>query len=182
MVKRKVWFAGKLWSLSGMIVLLAVVGCQRSPTPQGGQGASADLPANFFLAAEPPAALGVRAAKSASNKELVVRGRIGGRRDPFVAGAAIFLMTDKSLPTCSDRHGDGCPTPWDSCCEPPEEVRAATATVQVLAPDGRPLPTSLRGRNGLEPGVEVVVVGTKAPDEDHSGLVISARAIYVAKP
>jgi hypothetical protein len=181
MVKRKVWFAAKLWLLSGLITALAPVGCQRSPTPQGGQAAPAELPADFFLAAEPPGALDVRAAKSAADKELVVRGRIGGRRNPFVAGAAIFLITDKPLPMCSDRHGDSCPTPWDSCCEPPELVRAATATVQVLAPDGRPLATSLRGRNGLEPGAEVVVVGTRA-EQDQGGLVISARAIYVAKP
>jgi len=174
--------------LSNVTIGCAVVltsGCERPATPTGRTApvATAALPAGLFLSTEPANALSVRQAKTTSQPsgDLVVRGRIGGRRDPFVTGSAVFLLVDKALPTCTERHGDGCRTPWDYCCEPPEEVRAASATVQVVGSDGKPLKVELRGQNGLEPGSEVVVVGQPTQADGGDGLVINASAIYHVK-
>lgn len=167
----------------GISLALLCGGCERGAQPVRKPPASAALPAELFLAAEPTDALSVRAAKEQAKEgvEFAVRGRIGGRRDPFVAGTAIFLLVDKSVPMCSDHPGDRCPTPWDYCCEDRQSILAATATVQLVGADGRPLPIDVRGKAGLEPGAEVVVVGTKAKAEDGSTLVINARGIYVPK-
>jgi hypothetical protein len=164
-------------------LVLLVAGCERQTSPTGGAAVSPEgsLPANLILSAEPSSALGVKDAKASSDEELVVRGRIGGRVDPFVAGSAIFVLVDKSLKMCNERHGDGCRTPWDYCCEPREDLIAGMAIVQVVGDDGRPLNVDLRGRSGLEPGAEVVVVGRRAPGEDAGTLVIDARGIYVVK-
>jgi len=164
------------------LVVLAA-GCERQTSPTGSAAPTPEvsLPANLILSAEPPNAIGVKDAKATSDEELVVRGRIGGRVDPFVPSSAIFLLVDKSLKMCNELHGDGCRTPWDYCCEPRENLLAAMATVQVVGDDGRPLNAGLRGRNGLEPGAEVVVVGRRASNENAGTLVIDARGIYVVK-
>jgi len=164
-------------------VVFLASGCERK-TSSGGKAETANeasLPPGLLLSTEPSNALGVKDAKASSDEELVVRGRIGGRVDPFVAGSAIFLLVDKSLKMCNERHGDGCRTPWDYCCEPREDLIAGMAMVQVVGDDGRPLNVGLRGRSGLEPGAEVVVVGRRAPEQEPGALVINARGIYVVK-
>ncbi len=164
--------------------VVSTVGCERSGAPASATpGDTAALPPDLFLNSAPGNALSVREAKAnnASGGELIVRGRIGGRRDPFVTGSAVFLLVDKALPTCTERHGDGCRTPWDYCCEPADELRAATATVQVVDNDGNPLKVELRGRTGLEPGAEVIVVGHRADADGGDGLVINATGIYAVK-
>jgi hypothetical protein len=58
---------------------------------------------------------------------------------------------------------------------------AGMAIVQVVGDDGRPLNVDLRGRSGLEPGAEVVVVGRRAPEQEPGALVINARGIHLVR-
>lgn len=169
-----------------MGALVAIGSCERSapPTQPSGQTASpavVELPPDLWLTAEPADAVSVRAARldAAPGREVAVRGRIGGRREPFVAGSAVFQLVDKALPMCNEKHGDVCPTPWDYCCESREDVLASSATVQVVDEQGRPLRVGLQGRNGLNPGAEIIVTGTVASDESAETLVLTARGFFV---
>src|SRR5688500_13591492 len=61
---------------------------------------------------EPKAVVKVR--KEAKNgEEIVVVGRIGGRVNPWVKGAAAFSIVDEAVRSCDQIEGDNCPTPWD---------------------------------------------------------------------
>ncbi|MEW6200239.1 MAG: hypothetical protein AB1601_16435 [Planctomycetota bacterium] len=174
------------WLLLGGMLTIAVAfsGCERAaaPTAQGAAPAAGALPVDLWLATEPAEAVSVRAVKldAAAGREVAVRGRIGGRKDPFVTGSAVFLLVDKALPTCNEKYEDGCPTPWDYCCEAREDVLASSATVQVVGGDGRPLKVGLQGQHGLVPGAEVVVKGQVAAAEKDGTLVLTARGVYVA--
>lgn len=170
-----------------LCVVAGVFGCeQKSPeaarrATDSAQTPLAELPADFFLAETPKGARGVaeiKADESASG-EVVVRGRIGGRKEPFVDGAAVFVLADASLKACNELHGDGCKTPWDYCCESRASLAANTATIQVTDADGRPLRMSLNGRGGLTPLATLVIVGDIAQRDNSGVLVINARRIHV---
>lgn len=168
-----------------VLALLIWAGCEKqAPAPAGADAAAAPpakLPEGFFLAAAPADAVELAAAKQAAKAgdAVVVHGRIGGGKDPFVESRAMFTLADMSMKTCSERHGDGCTTPWDYCCEPGENVIANTATVQVVDADGRPLKLGLNGVGGLKPASELIVRGKVSQKPDEKTLVIDAVAVYV---
>jgi hypothetical protein len=159
----------------------------KPPAPKadanGGKSAAVELPATLFVEAVPAEAVELAAAKTTAKAgdTVVVHGRIGGSRDPFIEDRAIFTLADMSMKTCSERHGDGCKTPWDYCCEPSEAVVANTATVQVVDAQGKVLKAGLNGAGGLKPMVEVVVKGRVSQKPDDKILVIDAAVIYVKK-
>ncbi|MGB7160400.1 MAG: hypothetical protein WBD40_20195, partial [Tepidisphaeraceae bacterium] len=110
--------------------------------------------------------------------EIIVRGRIGGSKDPLAANRAILTLLDSAVPTCEKSPMDTCPTPWDACCEPPETLAANTATIQVVDATGRPLKTGLGGVNGIEPMKELVIIG-RVKGQEANALIIEATGIYV---
>ena len=60
----------------------------------------------------------IKVRKEAKNgEEVVVVGRIGGRKNPWIKGAAAFSIVDEAVKSCDQIPGDNCPTPWDYCCE-----------------------------------------------------------------
>ncbi len=76
----------------------------------------AGLPANLLLAAKPDGAKDVFDAKQAAKEgdTIVIRGKIGGSKDPFVDGRAVFTLADPTkIIECSKREGDTCTTPED---------------------------------------------------------------------
>ncbi|MDY7110323.1 MAG: hypothetical protein SYC29_16965 [Planctomycetota bacterium] len=175
------------------VVLIA--GCGGGETDDGGDASTAGtnaaahsstpaseatLPDGLFLASAPTDATSLSEAKSAAavGDEVSFKARIGGRVEPFTEQVATFLVADRSMPTCLDRHGDGCPTPWDYCCEPRESLLANLATVQLVDETGRPLRMSLNGTRGLAPMKDIIVVGTVS-QADGPAFVIDARGIYL---
>lgn len=166
-----------------------VTACDGGAQPKSDQpgppadGATADtLPDELLLESAPEGAVAVATAKrSAQPGEMItVRGRVGGRKDPVLAGRASFLLADPDqIAACDSRDDDECPTPWDFCCEPKEKITANTITVQVADDKGRALKLDLGALTGIEPGSFVVVRGKVGPRPDPNALVISADAIYV---
>ena len=148
---------------------------------QSGQKArpAAALPDGLFVKESIPRALGVKDAKEGTKQgdTVVIVGRIGGRPVPFVHGRAVFLLADETLLPCAE----GCATPWDFCCTPPNIIMEGLATVQVLGPDGRTLKTALQNVNGLRPMAAVVVEGRVAK-RDMNVFVVNADRIYVKPP
>lgn len=175
---------------TGVLCLAAVFGvsgCNQgsSDTNRAGgksvEEAKAQLFADLFVAKAPGGATDVQAAKKAGRpkNDVVIHGRIGGRKDPFAKGRAMFTLVDMSVPTCADKADDHCPTPWDYCCEPKDNLLANALTVQVVGENGRPLEAELDGVRGLKPMAEVVVAGKVASRDDAGGMVVSATEVYV---
>ena len=165
----------------------AIVGCDSGeappPTPpaQPTAESAAALPSSLFLAKAPEGAIELAAAKKSAKPgdEIVVRGRVAGQMEPLAPNRAILTLLDASVKTCDQMPGDGCKTPWDACCEPRESLQASTATIQIVDAGGKPLKTTLRGANGIEPLKEVTVVGKVKDSGGADTLVIDATGLYV---
>jgi hypothetical protein len=170
--------------LAGVLALGGLAACSgESPAPSSKIPAAADpLPAGLLVKTAPAGAKDVLAVKAVAKEgeKVVLRGRIG-TLSPFVEGLAAMTLVDSSLTPCNEMTmEDGCPTPWDYCCTPPDALRAGSATVQVVGADGSPLRHDLR-LEGLAPLWHVVVEGTVAPRPDAKVLVVSATSIHVEK-
>jgi len=167
---------------STLAVSAALASCTSKSADAPGAGSPSALAlAERVFATTPPAGARPLAESKQSAKagdRIVVSARIGGREQPFVDGRAVIVVADTALSMCNEREGDGCPTPWDYCCETPESIVANTATVIVADAAGTPLATSLRGVGGLEPGRAIVVAGTVSENAG-GGLVIVAESIHV---
>ncbi|MCK6480603.1 MAG: hypothetical protein L6R43_10770 [Planctomycetes bacterium] len=149
----------------------------------GAAPAAADaLPAALFLAAKPEGAVPVGDLKKSAKEgeTVVIRGRVGGSKSPFVAGRAVMTLADPKLVPCSEMSmEDSCALPWDYCCEDRGVLTAHTATVEVDGADGRPLRADLKGAGGIAELKTVTVVGTVGPRPDPAVLVVRATGIFV---
>lgn len=152
--------------------LVAVVGC--SGEKSSGPDATG---ASFIVTEEPQGAVGVgEARKSATNDaEIVVVGRIGGSEKPFVGGMAAFTIVDPKLKPCPD--DEGCPTPWDYCCDP-DAVKDNIATVKFVDAAGKPLMKDAKEMFGLKELTTVVVRGKTQRGAD-GNLSLVAEKIFV---
>jgi hypothetical protein len=169
-------------------------GCDRGDATQSngstssGTTASAEpFPANLVLAEAPANATNVAEVVKAAKdgEEVVLIGKVGGRKEPFVAGRALMTVVDTNQRSCKDMEkemaGENCPTPWDYCCIPQHVLAPNLATVQFVGADGKPLKADLSSVSGLKPLTEVVVKGTAQRGPDGKSLVINATGVYVRK-
>jgi len=172
----------------GFAIAITAGGCDRKqstpakPAPSSSASAAA-LPANILLTAEPADAKTVEELKGqvGVGDTVAIRGRVGGSREPFVAGRAVFTIVGPGLKACSETPGDNCSTPWDYCCEPPKDIAAHLATVQVVDAAGATVKADVKGHGGIKELSDVIIVG-KVAEADATSLVVSATGIYVAKP
>src|SRR5688500_18099871 len=90
-------------------------GCARGGDAQSTSGTNAadPLPANLVLSEAPANAknVGDVVKDAKEGDEVVVTGKVGGRKEPFVAGRALMTVVDATQPSCKDIEGDNCPTP-----------------------------------------------------------------------
>ncbi len=144
------------------------------------EGETKSLLADLFVNEPIADARGVAEVKKdeTATGDVVITGRVGGRADPFVNGASIFILTDSALKSCEQIHGDQCQQPWDYCCETRESLLANTATIRVTGADGKPLQLNIKDEHGLSPLATVTIAGTISTHEDNQ-LVIDAKRIYV---
>ena len=116
--------------------------------------------------------------KNAQNEDaVVVVGRIGGSRDPWVEGRAAFSIVDLSLKACSDIEGDKCKIPWDYCCQT-DLLPKATVLVKVVDNSGSLVETDSRELLAVKELNTVIVNGT-AKRDDAGNLTVLASRIYV---
>lgn len=171
-------------------VLALLAACKESTTTAAGHGPAP-------VAATPGAALGkilltapgdqvqsIHAARATAKPgdEITLSGRIMGSKDPFVSGRAAFILGDPEVLTpCNAVPGDDCKTPWDVCCDSPEDKKRGTATIQVLGADGRVLKEAIEGVGGIEKLAALTVTGKVAEGSSADALVVNASAIRVGK-
>ena len=153
-----------------VIGLIAVWGCGSRVETNNGE--------KYLLAAEPSGAVAVVAlrADAKDQDDVVVIGRIGGRRDPWIKGTAAFPIVDRSAKACNEIEGDTCPTPWDYCCEP----NLADKTVLVMFADesGKPIKEDPRELLSVKE-LQTVVVKGKAKRDKEGNLTVLASQLHV---
>lgn len=156
-------------------MLLAACGETGAPPAPAASGAA--FPQTLFVAdiAEAPVAVADAKASAKEGDTVVLHGHIGGRKDPFIGGRAVFTVVDTTLMQCTD----GCGTPWDFCCDTQGDIATNAATVQVVGADGAVIRSDINGVSGVEPGAEVVIAGTVAKRDNEATLVVNATSIWV---
>ncbi len=141
------------------------------------------LPAGMLLDTAPDPAPDVVDAKKGLQKgdKIVLKGRVGGSKEPFVKERAVLTLVGRGIKACDDIPGDNCPAPWDYCCIPREDITLHSATVQIVDARGAPLRTDIKGRWGIREHSELIVVGTVA-DVRGDAMVVNATGLHVVKP
>ena len=131
---------------------------------------------------KPTDAISITTAKAQlkAGQPITIKGRIGGRVDPFISGRAAMIIADsEAITACDAMDDDHCTTPWDFCCEDKNAVAQATALVQVVDNNGQVVKNDLKGLGGLQPGSYVVVEGTIDQQPASDNLVINAKHIFL---
>ncbi len=157
-------------------VILAAVGCSTSnTTTTSAPSAGAD----YVLTAEPAGALPVGEARKQvkHDDEVTLVGLIGGSSEPFVDGMAAFTIVDLKVPYCA--ASEGCPTPWDYCCQT-DAVKDNIATVKVVDVSGETILSDARKLLNVKELAKVTVQGTAKRDEQ-GNLAIHATKLFVEK-
>ncbi len=170
------------------ILLASVIGflasCKEAEKPQASAPAE-DGTVKTVLSSSPkgePLAIHSVRESSKAGDEVTIKGRIMGNATPFVEGRSAFILADPTiLAACNDKPGDECETPWDSCCNSPDEKKKGIATIQIVGTDGRVLKEPLEGVSGLSKLATVTVTGTVAKGSSADLLIVNASAIHAGK-
>lgn len=164
----------------GMLVigLSTIVGCGTSPAPPNAATSQpSEQGRRFLTAVEPDSAIAVGEARQTlqSGEDVTLVGLIGGTREPFVDGLAAFTVVDESVPYCAPE--EGCPTPWDYCCQQ-HQVKDNIATVKMVDYAGNPIAGDARELLGVNELSTVVIQGTCTRD-DNGNLTVAADKVFV---
>jgi len=176
---------------SAAALLAALAGCAQdqptapiASTPSAGRAAVSPAPspdgAKFLLVEEPAGAQDVVAVRTEAKNddEIVVVGRIGGAVNPWVDGLAAFTLVDASAKACGETDDDGCPTPWDFCCEP--GLGKKKISVEFVDEQGAVVPTDAKTLLGLKE-LDSVVIRGKARRDESGNVTVLATGLYVKK-
>ena len=149
----------------------------------GAQSQAADSPKSvdrtLLLEKAPQRAAEVAAIRkdAKDGQEVVVVGRVSGRKSPWVKNAAAFSIVDRSMKACNERPDDTCPTPWDFCCE--ADLPKFTLLVLVQDADGKLIKKDARELLGLKE-LDTVFVQGKAKRDKTGNVTLVAAKFYVA--
>jgi hypothetical protein len=164
------------------ILALAVfmTGCSGKDKTAEPAGDSGDKE-KYLLTEEPAGAKGVIEARKKTTKdgeEVVVVGRIGGNVKPWVEGRAAFWIVDGVFKPCNEKDDDKCPTPWDYCCDAPEDLRKGMATIKIVDDKGQTVAVDARKLLGVKE-LDTVVVKGKAKRDEEGNLTVLASGLFV---
>lgn len=176
---------------AALFAALAVFGCNRETAPARGDSVAAPPAAipqealdkgRFLLTTEPAGAKGIRAARkdAKDGDDVVIVGRIGGERQPWVEGRAAFRVVDAAFTPCNEKGDDGCKTPWDYCCDDSDELHQGMATVKVVDGEGKTVPVDARKLLDVKE-LQTVVVKGKAKRDEQGNLTVLASGLYVRR-
>lgn len=162
-------YLGTLLAVAAVAVA-SMTGCGKSST-------SVTPDAKYVATTEPAGAVNIHEARTTvkDKDEIVLVGRIGGSEKPFVEGLAAFTIVDQQVPHCPP--DEGCPTPWDYCCET-HQLKDNIATIKVVDASGKLVANDARQLLGVKELNLVVVRGTAERDEE-GNLVVLANQIFV---
>ena len=170
-------------SLSLSLLVLLAAGCKdETGVAEGPSHNRYDLDSGktqHEAETEPVGAIPVGEAreKTEDGKDVTLVGLIGGSSEPFVKGLAAFTIVDPKVPYCAP--DEGCPTPWDYCCET-DAVKQNIATVKIVDDSGKPVTQDAREFLNVKELSTVVVKG-KAKRDEQGNLTVATSKIFVKK-
>jgi len=171
-----------IYTILSMTACLYLTSCTDSSQPPTSlaAGASDVLTKTFAAVQEAPISI-LKARESAKpGQNVTLKGVVMGSKNPFVDGRAAFILGDPDkLTSCNLKPDDQCATPWDVCCETPEDIKASIVTIQVVDANGKVLREPIRNVNGLKALSTVVVNGTVTDTSNADLLVLNAKSIEV---
>lgn len=166
------------------VALSLLLGCSQSgPVPKDLSSPVAAPASTYLLTEKPEHIQGVAEARNSATNgdeasgEIAVEGRIGGSEKPFVDGVAAFTIVDPAIPYC--QADEGCPTPWDYCCQT-DQLKTGTALVKIVGADGNPILKDARELLGVKELSRVVVLG-KASRDEAGNLTVLAEKIHITR-
>ena len=151
-----------------------LVGCGQAKDGSPDTNSSAPNAA-YLLNSEPAGAVGVGEGRKSTDEEVTIVGRIGGSAKPFVNGLAAFTIVDPKVPYCAPE--EGCPTPWDYCCET-NQLKDNSATITIVDDQGTPIAGDAKSLLGVKE-LSTVVVHGKAQRDNQGNLTVAARRVFV---
>jgi hypothetical protein len=164
---------------SSLFVMLAIAaGCSQDTSTSGRatqEENDAAVASAYRLSSEPAGITDVKAVRSAAKDgdDVVVVGRIGGDRNPWIEAVAAFTMVDLALKPCED----GCDTPWDYCCDL-AELPTSKVVVKIVDGQGRAVAVDTRKLLGVKE-MQTVVVRGKAKRDEAGNLTVLASGAFV---
>ena len=167
-------------------IIISAIGCdQRSEDNSLPSTSIVSIPESVLLKTKPEGSVSISQARNSAKPgdTIVVSGEIGGRKnDTFSPTLSTFFLADSdAIMNCIKKHGsDGCPTPWDYCCEPKEKVIASIAFIQFKSQEiGKVATQSFRGWNGLKELSQVTIKGTVDSTSSPNAIIINLEGIYI---
>ncbi|MCA9248934.1 MAG: hypothetical protein KDA42_17525 [Planctomycetales bacterium] len=171
--------------LSSLVAVLAAVsGCSQQAvqaTATASNAAQIDK-SKYILSEEPEGAVGVMIAREdmQDQDDIVLVGRIGGRKNPWIEGRSAFMVIDAAMTVVADGEDSGggevC---MDDCCA---SLRAeCTTLVKIVDEQGKPLAIDARELLGAKANDMVVVKGKVQRDEKDGTFTIAASGVYVRR-
>ena len=136
----------------------------------------------FVLSTAPDNASEIATVRSSAKpgETVTFKGQVMGSDNVFVNGYAVMIVGDpKKMTPCNAIPGDGCPTPWDVCCDDPDVVKASIITVQVADASAKPLKASLKGLSGLKELSWVTVTGKVTESSNKNNMVVNATGLFI---
>lgn len=168
------------------VTFLTVASCQKNNTAGESTStpeATASSLQSIVLEAAPSDAQSIAEARANELKvgqTITIKGKVMGRIDPFVSGRAMLVMGDPAkLTSCDTKDCSECETPWDVCCDDPDDIKSFTATVQVLDSDGKLIKQGLKNIDGVKELSQLIVKGTVAEGSNPDNLLINATGIHI---
>ncbi len=168
----------KLFFRLGLLsALLLTMGCGPTNVAKTNNDVGMQTNSKYVSTVEPKGAIPVGEAREviADGQEVTLVGLIGGSSKPFVDGLAAFTIVDPKVPYCADE--EGCPTPWDYCCQT-DAVKQNIATIKVVDEAGKLVAGNVKELLNVKELSTVVVQG-KAKRDDQGNLTVAANQVYV---
>ncbi len=168
-----------LFSLGIACLALLAIGCGSSEVTTATNQGVTKSKSQYVADTEPVGAMPVGEAreKIEDGQEVTLTGLIGGSSEPFVDGLAAFTIVDPKVPYCA--ADEGCPTPWDYCCES-NAVKDNIATIKVVDELGNPVSGNAKEMLDVKELSTVVVKGMAKRDEQ-GNLTVAVSKIFVKK-
>lgn len=159
----------KLYVSLTLLTILTACGGDNAKTP----GAPPADTSALTLAADPGPAMSVVQAKEAGPKKDVV---IEGRVYDLTKDWAIMKVMDVAMDYCGEiNKEEKCPTPWDFCCDTPEDRAANSMLVEAADDKGQTL--EVPAMPGMRLIDKVKITGDLTKDE-HGNFKFIAKGIY----
>jgi hypothetical protein len=157
--------------------LLLTIGCGPTNVATKNNDVGMQTNSKYVSTTEPKGAIPVGEAREviADGQEVTLVGLIGGSSKPFVDGLAAFTIVDPKVPYCADE--EGCPTPWDYCCQT-DAVKQNIATIKVVDEAGKLVEGNAKELLNVKELSTVVIQG-KAKRDDLGNLTVAASKVYV---